>query len=317
MPCFAPLQGYWAKNVNPSGKRSIVFSLDKAYSDLKIEIPCGQCIGCRVDKTKEWAIRCVHEALTSDSSHFVTLTYAPEHLPKNLSVSKREHQLFMKKLRKRYGKKIRFFMCGEYGESKGRPHYHYLLYNVPFHDLEYWRHGRDKKGGQYPIYRSATLEAIWGKGFVEIGELNLASASYTAGYIRKKIRGKQLEAIDSETHLKPYELYDSETGEIIEREPEFSIMSRRPGLGRDFYERYGEQIRRNDDIVIDGTRMRLPKYYDRISERVDPERHASNVLERRKRAKAQKARSRDLDPMRLRQREAYWHRVHEKSKEQL
>lgn len=307
MPCYGPLQGYWSKTLTPLGNRRVVFNADDGYIDRPIEVPCGQCIGCRIHKMQEWGVRCVHEALMHEHSWFVTLTYDPEHLPKDLSVNKDEHQRFMKRLRYYTGQKIRFFMCGEYGDDKGRPHYHYLLFGLELADLEYWRKGSSKHNRQitYPIYRSLTLERAWQKGFVELGEVNIQSAQYVAGYVRKKITGKKLDETNSDG-LKPYELYNDITGELIKREPEFSLMSRNPGIGSAFYEKYGDQIRRLDHVVVNSKRMRVPKYYDRITKKLHPSVMESIVRSRR--FTAQK-RIKDQTPERLRQREAYMHAV--------
>ena len=141
MPCYSPLIAWRAKHINPSGKTSLVFNQrDAAQPDDPVQLPCGQCIGCRLEKSRQWAMRIAHESSLYDQNCFLTLTFSDEHLPQNLSVSKRDLQLFMKRLRKHFApRKIRFFQCGEYGELNMRPHYHSILFNVDFPDKYLWR----------------------------------------------------------------------------------------------------------------------------------------------------------------------------------
>ena len=147
--------------------------------------PCGQCIGCRIDRSRQWAARCVHEAQLHTDNCFLTLTYADEHLPKHNSVSVKELQLFMRYLRRAiYPTKVRFFACGEYGDQFNRPHYHIALFGYDFPDKELFTKRRANN-----LYISETLNKIWGKGHCSIGELNYQSAAYIARYVVKKING--------------------------------------------------------------------------------------------------------------------------------
>ena len=135
MVCLSPLEAYYSKELNRTGKRSLVFDKREALSGVPINVPCGQCIGCRLQKSLDWAVRCVHEKSLHEESSFVTLTYDDEHLPKNGSLVYRDFQLFMKRLRKEFAPtNIRFYMCGEYGETFSRPHYHACLFNCFFPD---------------------------------------------------------------------------------------------------------------------------------------------------------------------------------------
>ena len=127
--CFHPLKAWRSHYVNPAnGKRGITFSISKAYTDLPISIPCGQCIGCRLHKSRMWAVRCAHEMQMHEDNCFITLTYNAEHLPAPETLLLRDFQLFMKTLRNKNGAGIRFFHCGEYGDKLARPHYHALLF---------------------------------------------------------------------------------------------------------------------------------------------------------------------------------------------
>lgn len=152
MPCYFPMQGFRSKTLTDNGKRKIVFSKNQGFEDLPVTLPCGQCIGCRLEHSRQWAIRCLHEASLHEHNCFLTLTFDDEHLPKSESLDVRDLQLFMKRLRKEYGKGIRFYACGEYGEKYYRPHYHLCLFNHDFHDKYLWKMSNDK-----PLYRSKSL----------------------------------------------------------------------------------------------------------------------------------------------------------------
>ena len=115
MVCLSPLEAWYSKELNVTGKRSLVFDKREALTGIPVKIPCGQCIGCRLQKSLDWAVRCVHEKSLHEESSFVTLTYDDEHLPANGSLVYRDFQLFMKRYRKITGSGVRFLMCGEYG----------------------------------------------------------------------------------------------------------------------------------------------------------------------------------------------------------
>lgn len=239
MPCYSPLKGYLANKVNPSGKRSVVFNAREGFTDKPIEIPCGQCIGCRLERSRQWAIRCVHEAQMHEHNVFLTLTYNPEHLPKGGTLVKRDFQLFIKRLRKHYGKNIRYFHCGEYGENLGRPHYHACMFNLNVKDKKLFKENRGTR-----LYTSSTIEKIWGKGFVTLGEVTFESAAYVARYITKKVNGK-----------KALEFYKG-------KEPEYTTMSRRPGIAKKWFDKYSSDVYPSDSIVVRGIETKPPKYYD-------------------------------------------------------
>jgi len=146
MACYHPLQAYRL------GDGQILFH-DKGHGD-PIELPCGQCIGCRISHSKQWAMRCVHEASLYDNNCFITLTYNPENLPPDCGLIKSDFQKFMKRLRKSYpSNKIRYYQCGEYGDKNNRPHYHALLFGFNFDD---WVYLFDSPGGEQ-IYTSPTF----------------------------------------------------------------------------------------------------------------------------------------------------------------
>lgn len=103
-----------------TGKNIITFNVEATRENRyeKIVIPCGQCIGCRLQRAKDWAVRVYHEALGHKDNCLITLTYNDGDLQGRKSLDMREFQLFMKRLRKKYGK-VRFLHCGEYGELCG------------------------------------------------------------------------------------------------------------------------------------------------------------------------------------------------------
>ena len=109
MACFRPLYGYKSKVKNATGKRSIVFNIKDGFADMPITLPCGRCIGCRLEKSRQWAIRCVHEASMYDQNCLLTLTFDDEHLNEKRTLVKRDFQLFMKKLRKHVGHRISLY----------------------------------------------------------------------------------------------------------------------------------------------------------------------------------------------------------------
>lgn len=268
MACYHPLRAWRAKEVNSSGKRSLVFKASLAINpDLPLEIPCGKCIGCKLERSRQWAIRCVHEAQLHRWNSFITLTYAEAHLPELGSLVLRDFQLFMKRLRKSCRHRIRFFHCGEYGDLNGRPHYHACLFGHDFLDKYLWSERDGIK-----LYRSPKLETLWGLGFATIGEVTFESAAYCARYITKKVTGEK-----ADNH---YLVYDPETGEIFgHRLPEYCTMSRGGrgkdeenlgGLGSAWYKKFNTDVYPSDEVIIRGRPMRPPRFYDAIYENENP-----------------------------------------------
>lgn len=258
MPCYHPIEGYRSKFVNAkTGKRSIVFNTNDGYRDLPVTIPCGQCIGCRLEYSRQWALRCYHESQLYDENSFLTLTYDNEHLPNDKSIHKEEIQKFFKRLRKNTGRKIRYFACGEYGSKNNRPHYHAIIFGYDFPDKYLWSI-RDGNA----LYRSNILEKCWKLGHAKIGSVTFESAAYVARYIMKKRKGKpDQKDKDGKTNAEHYQMLDTETGEITEIQPEFCIMSRKPGIGLEWLKQYKTDTDK-DYVTLRGMKMSLPKYYD-------------------------------------------------------
>lgn len=261
MACTSPLTGWRSKYVNPTGKRSIVFNVNDGYKDLEVTVPCGRCTSCRLEHSRQWAVRCMHEAQMHKANSFITLTYAPEHLPEDHSIHKEELQKFIKRLRKNTGKELRYFACGEYGDKKGRPHYHAIIFGYDFPDKKL--HTKTKNGDL--LYRSPMLEKCWKYGHSLIGEVTFQSAAYVARYVMKKRKGKpdEVDPKTGKTNAEYYMLVNPETGEVTEIEPEFCLMSRRPGLGRAWLEKYKTDTDK-DYLTLNGSKMSLPKYYDSV-----------------------------------------------------
>jgi hypothetical protein len=270
--CVRPLDGYRSRGgaviIVPRGSRP------PRDANLKVamSIPCGQCIGCRMSKAQDWGVRCLHEKKMWPHSCYVTLTYSDEFLPPGGTLCLRDVQLFMKRLRKLKGSTsknpIRFFLGGEYGEQNGRPHYHALLFNCGFRDMV--RIGQNARGE--PLFTSAELSSVWavdGKpmGYCTIGEVTFDSAVYCAKYALKKVSG--------DAAIEHYQVYD-EMGEVFDRRPEFAVMSRRPGIGAAFFDKFFDEIINNDSVLIDGRMIRPPRYYDERWKKLNT--HDENAL---------------------------------------
>lgn len=290
MPCYHPLKG-WQIGFHESGKPKYkITSYDVKYliksdnnqfipcydsidNDILrprildfIEIPCGHCIGCRLKYSTDWAARCLLELKYSDCASFITLTYDNEHLPKPNEIIdsngvittspvnplvKRDLQLFFKRVRKKFpDKKIRYFAAGEYSPN-GRPHYHIILFNLDFtHDRKLWK---CQNGFMY--YVSEDLKKLWPFGFHIITDVNFETCAYTARYVVKKMKGQ-------ESYV--YDLYSFPS--------EFSLASRRPGIGRVYYDENKKDI--YDDLKIQLTNGKIvhpPRYYDKLFDIEYPE----------------------------------------------
>lgn len=252
MGCDFPIPAYRSPEVGPSGKRLLTFNPVKSVrSDTSIGIPCGQCRGCRLDRARDWAIRISHEAKSYEHNQFVTLTFRNEHLPPTGSISKRDVQLFVKRLRKHFpGRTLRYFACGEYGGKLGRPHYHLVIFNLELPDLV-----RLKWTSYGWLYRSATLEKLWPFGFVTTGSVNFNSAGYVARYSLKKITGDKAAA--------HYEKIDPTTGEVYQLEPEFRLCSLKPCIGEAHALAHKSDFFPSGYLVHRGRKIPVPRAYKR------------------------------------------------------
>jgi len=190
------------------------------------------------------------------------LTYDDEHLPENGQLVYRDFQLFMKRLRRRYHDGIRFFMCGEYGDEDSRPHFHACLFNFDF-PLKYrWK----TRNGVSVLFRSDSLDELWGKGFASVGEVTFESAAYVARYVMKKVNGE-----DAEAH---YTRVNPHTGEIFKLTPEFTHMSLKPGIGAWWFQKFHQDLARNGMVVAKGKEALAPRFYMRRLKHYDPDAYA-------------------------------------------
>lgn len=164
-----------------------------------LRLPCGGCLQCRMDKARDWAVRCQLELQDHSAACWATLTYADEHLPPTLQKS--QLSAWVKRLRARLPeKRIRFFASGEYGERTQRPHYHSVLFGID---------------------ECEDIEKAWPYGMVRVDPITPAAIAYVAGYTSKKVGWR----------MEPRERVDPETGEVYEWQPPFLLMSRNPGIG--------------------------------------------------------------------------------------
>lgn len=203
-----------------------------------VNVPCGNCIGCRLDYSRKWADRLTMESLTHDAEkqYFITLTYDDAHLPMSEcgfpTLYSPDLKKFVKDFRNEFrDEHVRFYACGEYGGSTARPHYHLLMFGAHLRDLKFY-----KSNFQHDyLFNSATLSEIWDKGFSVVGDVNWNTCAYTARYVMKKARTKG----------------EKENYALYSMLPEFVVMSRRPGIGVQYF------LDHKDEIVRDG-RIYLP-----------------------------------------------------------
>lgn len=294
MSCVKPLKAFWRSRT----RDAITFDVNKSATKIPFVLPCGRCIGCRMEKARQWGLRCLHEKKMWSHNQYVTLTYSDEFLPPGGSVCLRDVQLFMKRLRKAKGSckenPLRFFLGAEYGDENRRPHYHALLFNCDFPDRLFW--SNNKRGE--PLYTSRELSELWGQGHCSLGEVTFDSAVYCAKYALKKINITAHSSDEAKAEFaRRYIVYD-EFGEVYERDVEFAVMSRRPGIGSGYYEKFGSEVLAHDSVIVDGREVRPPRFYDVRSELLSPERFA-RVKAARKRAAVLDVVKADNSPERL------------------
>lgn len=249
MPCYHPMPAWVSQKVNENGKRGVTFKLADGFVDKPLSLPCGSCVGCRLEYAREWALRCVHESKLWDNNAFVTFTYKDEELPKNGSLVPERFVRFMKRLRKALPNKVRYFHCGEYGEITGRPHHHALLFNIDIPERVFYKMGKD--GSR--LYSSRWLDELWGHGACFFGAVTFESAGYVARYSMKKLRG-----------LEGLAYYG-------DRVPPYLTMSRRPGIGYEWAMRFMSDWYRDDTVVVNGCESKPPRYYDDLLQKFDPD----------------------------------------------
>ena len=289
MPCFHPLQASFS--VRSDGKKDIIFSdagarlFSKGISRISsdsISLPCGRCMGCRLERSRQWAARCMAEAQMYKDNCFVTLTFSPENVLKMCpggSLDKAHMQNFMKRLRQEYDfKRIRVFYCGEYGEKSGRPHYHAIIFNHAFKDKEYWK----TKNG-FKLFTSPTLSRLWPFGHAVLGDVSFETCAYVARYCVKKVTGS------------------AAAGHYKGRLPEFCQASLKPGIGKPWLDKFGKtDVFPYDEFIARDVRCKPPRYFDKVLEKVDP---SAFELMKKSRLDFSKKKSFDNSFKRLRARE--------------
>lgn len=262
MSCTSPITAYRSKDgvkqYRKTGKWPIVFNWKNGITSHEVKIPCGKCISCKLELSRQWAVRLVNEAQLNEDNTFITLTYSDEHFPNNKSISKITIQKLIKRLRKKYQpKKIRYYLCGEYGEKYSRPHYHICLFNHDFADKQL----TEKSGEGFEQYESQDLQKLWKYGRSRIGDLNWETAAYIARYVTKKITGEM-----ADDHYN--QGFSITRNKAYTRTPEFALMSR--GLGKEWYMKYKSDIIGADKIIIrDNLQVKPPRYYNTLSEKED------------------------------------------------
>lgn len=290
MSCFRPLHAF------PYDSNSSKFGQYRVYShtiniapsvDLKtgqlleqIDIPCGKCVGCRLDYSRQWATRMVMESMLYKHNYFITLTYSNEYMDsmpekyKNVdgayTLYPNDLSAFIKRLRRKFEYEldhvgVRFYACGEYGSKTFRPHFHICLFNAPIPDCI--QVGNNKIG--QPLFDSNFVSSLWPCGHICIGELNWQTCAYTARYTMKKAGGQ-----------------DAEYYRELNLNPEFVRMSRRPGIGFDYFCDHQDSFFDNDKIVLPATSkdkrnvQKIPTYFVKKMQDLDPVSVASSKARR-------------------------------------
>lgn len=277
MSCVNPLKAYQCLD------KSIVFDEVRKHDIVRsLSLPCGQCIGCRLERSRQWAMRVMHEAQLHENNCFITLTYDNAHLPSDKSLHYQDFQRFLKRFRKSIGaRKIRYYMAGEYGEKYGRPHWHACIFGYDFHDKKLLK--RTSAGSI--LYRSEELEKLWPFGHSSVGDVTFESAAYVARYIMQKQSSDKINPKTGKPWNAIYDLTDPETGEIYNRTPEFNKMSLKPGIGSEWYKKFKSDVYPHDYVVVRGKKMKPPKAYDKLYKRDNPYEYDELLYTREKNAK--------------------------------
>lgn len=234
-----------SQNYNEEFKRKYLFGA--------IEVPCGNCVACRLEYSRQWANRCYLESLCHKTTYFITLTYDDKHLvfgDKGLATLEKDAlSNFMRKLRDKFGHdlNIRFFGCGEYGDQTLRPHFHLILFGCPLDDLDYNMPDMSKplnEKGQYPIFRrknsqgdyvyfSQAIFDCWQKGKVEVEDASWNTMAYVSRYIMKKQKGRGKEIYERLGIISPY-----------------LRMSNRPGIGYTWFLENKDKLLETDFLAV-------------------------------------------------------------------
>lgn len=208
------------------------FLVKQKLSNSQIPVPCNKCPACLARRVSAWSFRLMQEEKVCTNCFFLTLTYDTAKVPitKNgfMSLSKRDCQLFLKRLRKGHwsnnydGAPVKYYLVGEYGGKTRRPHYHCLIYNVKL-DL---------------------VQGAWNNGQIHYGKVSGASVGYTLKYMNKP----------------PFRHHVND-----DRQPVFALMSK--GLGKAYltprmcdYHR-GDLLNNVCCVLEGGKKVSMPRYY--------------------------------------------------------
>jgi len=294
--CYTPLKAYRDSDYG------ITFDESRAFSQ-PFSLPCGQCMGCRLERSRQWAIRCVHEAQLHEKNSFITLTYDDKNLPTSKTLIKSHLQLFFKRLRKSIEPtKIKFYACGEYGLENQRPHYHAIIFGYDF-GLSNYQQSQPSglistllkkqkpntnnslqlhKSTPYgSIYTSSLLSKNWKLGFSTIAEVSFETCAYVARYCTKKINGSM-----AKSHYG-------------ERLPEFSTMSRREAIGKKWLEKYSTDVFPHNNVILNGRTMKIPAYYDKWLEKNDIDQYTEIKIKRESKLKPEKSQRQLYDSLQV------------------
>lgn len=290
MSCYHPLVAFPSGSIGENGKEKYVIkkeyllshSLDDVYGNNGILIPCGHCIGCRLDYSRKWADRMMLELETQQKAVFLTLTYDNEHahwsqfsqdnFPLFATLDKKDCQDFMKRLRQHCFRdlgieKIRFYLAGEYGDQTLRPHYHAIIFGLGLSDISDVQLFSRNDLGQ-PFYVSSWMQEIWTHGHVLLADVNWKVCAYVGRYVTKKLNGDAAVSYSERNVIK-----------------EFALMSRKPGLGREYLDLHPDCLDYqfiNLSTSEGGLKISIPQYYLKQLELTDPDRYANIKAERRK-----------------------------------
>lgn len=236
-------------------------------------MPCGRCPACLRNRQNDWVFRLNEELKIAPYSYFFTLTYRDDDLPWICSVkyknefpclSKRDIQLFMKRLRKNIKEKIKYHIVGEYGPETLRPHYHGLLFSF------------------VPISEKLFI-SCWSKSDLKFDVFEPAFTRSAAGYVSKYICAVPFlpDFIkDSDRSVKPFTLCSNGLGlSYLEINPE--IVNKKINQLETF-------------VVLDGVKMRMPRYYqDKLFPKPD-------VLEKNDRTKVLEVKAKAINDLKRR-----------------
>ena len=268
MDCTNPKKAYKHGLTEANRKQKLVFKKPEGFIETKDntqKVSCGKCISCKLSYAKEWALRITHDSSLNKENSFITLTFNDKYLPNDHGVHREDVVQFIKRLRRRTGKKFKTFYCGEYGEKYSRPHYHIILLGYDFPDKQFLK--TSPSGNT--LWESKRLTKTWSdpktkesKGWANIGEVTYDSAGYVARYCMKKQKDhRKYEFVDG---------YDEETGEIYKHNLPSEFIGMSQGIGKTWHDIFKTDTDK-DYITQNGYKHKIPRYYDKQREKTDPE----------------------------------------------